>query len=160
MKKRDLLKLNGALTSIEGRPFSVKFSYFIAKNKVMIKNEFNILEEIRKPSEKYMEYDRKRAELASELADRDDKGQPKIENNNFVIIENFDKFKEMLESMKKTYSKAIKEQEQKMKDFEALLNENIDYCGPKIDFKDIPETIEPSVLEVLITTDLIIEEPK
>jgi seryl-tRNA synthetase len=158
MKKRDLLKLNGVLSSIEGRQFSVKFSYFIAKNKVMIKNEFAILEDLRKPSPDYIAYDTKRAELAHKYADKDEEGKPKIENNNFVIVEHVDEFKKELDELKKKSDKAIKKHEKKMKDFEDLLDEDIDYQGPKIDFKDIPKVVEPSVLEVLIEAGLIIEE--
>jgi hypothetical protein len=157
MKKRDLLKLNGALSSIEGRQFSVKFSYFIAKNKVAIKNEFDALEIARKPDPKYIEYDTKRAELAHKMADRDEKGQAMIVNNSFVIIEKVDEFKTELDKLKKEYSEAIQTQEKNLKDFEDLLNEEIEFRGPKIDLKDIPQTIEPSVLEVLITSNLIIE---
>lgn len=157
MKKRDLIKLQGALTTIEGRPFSVKFSYFVAKNKVMIKNEFAVLDGIRKPPAKYIEYDTKRAELAQKLADKEENGQPKIQNNNFIIVENVEEFKKQLDQLKATYSETIKEFEQKQKEFETLLDEEIVFAGPKIDLKDIPKEIEPSVLEVLLASDLIIE---
>jgi hypothetical protein len=158
MKKRDLIKLQGALTTIEGRTFTIKFSYFIAKNKIMIKNEFDVLNEVRKPSAEYIEYDTVRAELANRLADRTEDGKPKIENNNFIIVENVDEFKTEMDKLKYKYAKAIEDFEQKQKDFEALLEEEFEYQGPKIDFKDIPQNIEPSILEALIAADLIIEE--
>lgn len=157
MKKRDLIKLNGALASIEGRPASIKFSYFVAKNKIAIKEEFTLLDELRKPSSEYIEYDTQRAQLAQKLADRDEKGQVRIENNNFIIVEKVDEFKTELDKLKKKYSKFIKEHEKKMKEFESLLDEEITFSGPKIDLKDIPQTIEPSLLETLISANLIIE---
>ena len=91
MKNRELLDLYGALKSMESRKYNVKFSYFLAKNKVVIKDEYKILEEAGKPSEKFTEYDTKRAQLAHKYADRNENdGQPKVENNNFVIIKNAD----------------------------------------------------------------------
>ena len=152
-----MITLHQRLASLEGRKFSVKFSYFVAKNKVMIKDEYGALDEARKPDPKFTEYDAQRAKLAHELADRDDKGQPRIEGGNFVIVEKIEEFKEKLDSLKETYADAIKEQEQKNKDFEALLDEEIEYKGPKIDLKDIPEQVEPSVLEILIVAGLIID---
>jgi len=157
MKNRDMITLFQQLTTLEGRKFSVKFSYFVAKNKVMIKEEYGALDEARKPDPIYTEYDSKRAKLAHELSDKDVNGQPKIENGNFVIIENFEKFKKSLDELKEQYAEAIKEQEQRVKDFEALLDEEIEYKGPKIDLKDIPEQVEPSVLEILIVCGLIID---
>jgi len=159
MKNRELLGLHRTLISLEGRKSTVKFSYFIAKNKVMIKDECNILEETGKPSEKFSEYDGKRAKLANEFADKDEKKQPKIENGNFVIIEKVDKFKKELDKLKKEYETVIKEQDKKFKEFNALLDEEIEYKpGPKIALQDIPEQIEPAVLEILIIADLIIDE--
>lgn len=158
MKKKDLLGLNNALTMLEGRPYSVKFSYFIAKNKVLIKNEIEPLEEARKASPEFMEYDSKRAELALALADKDEKGQPKIENNNFIIVENIKKFQEDLEKLKDSYTNAISETEKRAKEFNELLEEEVtNYNGPKITLSDIPNSIEPKILEVFITCDLIQE---
>lgn len=158
MKKRDLISLHNSLTTLEGRPFSVKFSYFIAKNKVMLKNEFTALDVARKPDPKFVEFDTERAKLAHDMSDKDEKGQAKIENNNFIIVEKVNEFKDALEALKEKYSKAITDQEKNIKDFEAILNEEFEYKGPKIDFKDIPAGIEPSILEDLIIADLIIEE--
>ncbi len=157
MKNRDVLDLHEALTTIEGRRFSVKFGYFVAKNKVVLKNEYSALDEARKASPEFTEFDTKRATLAADNADKDEQGQPKIENNNFIIIEKFEEFKKALDDLKEEYADAIKEQEQKIKDFEVLLEEEVEYKGPKIDLKDIPEQIEPSVLESLIISDLIID---
>ena len=158
MKKRDLISLYNALTMIEGRPFSVKFSYFVAKNKVLLKSEFTALEEARKPDPKFVEFDTERAKMAHDMADKDENGQSKVENNNFIIVERVNEFKDSLDALTKKYSKVIKDQEQNVKDFEDILDEDFNYKGPRIDFKDIPAGIEASILEALIVADLIIEE--
>jgi hypothetical protein len=158
MKKKDLLSLNNALMMLEGRQFPVKFSYFIAKNKVLLKSEITALNEAQKPSAEFVAFDTARATLAHDLADRDEKGQARVENNNFIIIEKVDEFKEKLDALKKENEEVIKAQEQKIKDFGDLLEEDIKFDGPKVNFNDIPPTVEPSVLEALIVADLIIEE--
>jgi len=45
-----------------------------------------------------------------------------------------------------------------MKDFEELLNQEVEYDGTKVDLKDVPQTIEPAILETFILADLIIDE--
>ncbi len=158
MKKRDLLSLHNALKLIEGRQFAVKFSYFMAKNKVLLNNEISALDEVRKPADEFVKFDTARAELAHKYADRDEKGQPKIENNNFIIIEKVDEFKQLLDDLKDSNKKVIEAHDLKMKDFAEILDQDADFTGPKIDLKDIPQNIEPVFLEVLITADLIIDD--
>ena len=158
MKKRDLLNLNGALSVLESRQFSVKFSYFVAKNKVLLKDEINALDEAKRPSAEYLEYDQNRIELANSFADKNEDGNSRIENNNFVITENIVEFQSQVEKLKKEYDEHISTNEQKLKEFEDLLDTDVKYEGPKIKLLDIPDGIEPSVLAVLITADLIIDD--
>ena len=111
MKKRDLLNLYNALTSIEGKAFTTKFNYFIAINKSFMRDEIDALEMAKKPDPKFVEYDIERAKLAHEMADKDSNGQAIVENNNFIITEKFEEFKEALINLKSKYSKAIEDQE-------------------------------------------------
>jgi len=66
VKKRDLLRLHNAIHALEGKVFNVKFSYFIAKNKVAMRDEITALEEARKVSDEYKKYDTERATLAQQ----------------------------------------------------------------------------------------------
>lgn len=158
MKNRDLLNLHNILKSIEGRKATVKFSYFVAKNKILLKKEFDILEAVKKPDPKFVEYDTKRAELAHKYSDKLENGQPRIENGNFIITENLDIFKEELDKLKEIYKDVIYEYGQQIKDFDELLDRDVDFEGIKLDIKDIPEEIEPNVLEVLMRAGLLIEK--
>jgi hypothetical protein len=160
MKKKDLISLYNALKKVEGKQFSVKFSYFVAKNKVLLKDEITALEEAAKPNPKFLEFDEKRVKLASDMADRDENGKPKVQNNSFTITEKFNKFREELDALRKKYNQDIIDQEKSVKEFEDILNEDFNYKGTKIDFKNIPDEIEPSFLEILIVADLITEEQK
>ncbi len=158
MKNRDLLNLYNALKTIEGRQFTVKFSYFVAKNNIALKSDLEILDTVKKPTPEFIEYDTKRAKLAYDYADKSVNGKPRIENNNFIIVERVDEFKIELDKIKEEYKNVIAEQEQKVKDFESILDNEVEFTGVKIDLKDIPETIEPSILEVLMQTKMLIEE--
>ncbi len=155
MKNKDLVNLYQSLTLIEDRKYSVKFSFFVAKNKLSMKDDFSILEEARKPDVKFIEYDTKRAKLAFDMADKDEKGQPNVENNSFVIVENIEQFKTDLDALKKEYSAIIKKQQKNFDDYKELLEDDIEYTGLKIDIKDVPDEIEPAVLESLLVANLI-----
>ena len=158
MKNRDLLNLYNVLKKIEGRQFTVKFSYFVAKNKIALQNELEILDQVKKPSPDYIEYDTKRAKLAFEYADKTEQGKPRIENSNFIITERVDEFKTELDKLKEEYAKMIAEQDKKVKEFESVLDEDVKFDGVKVEMKDIPETIEPSILETFLQTNMIIEK--
>lgn len=158
LKRRDLVKLFNGLVSMEGRAFSVKFSYFLAKNKVALKDEITAIEEVRKASDEFRQYDIERARLAQEYADKNEDGSAKIYDNSFVITAKVDEFQKRLSELKSKYETVIKDHENKMVELEELLNDKVEFQGTKIDFKDIPDTIEPSLLEVFIIADLIIED--
>jgi len=67
MTKRDLLRLHNGISMLEGRQFSVKFSYFIAKNKVAMRDEIGALEEARKVSEEFKMFDNERTRMKTDL---------------------------------------------------------------------------------------------
>ena len=123
-----------------------------------MKSDLEILDSVKKPTPEFIEYDTKRAKLAYDLADKTENGKPRVENNNFIIIEKVDEFATELDKLKEEYKVAIKDQEQKIKDFESVLDDDVKFDGVKVDLKDIPETIEPTILETLIQTNMVIEE--
>jgi len=96
--------------------------------------------------------------MAQEYADKNEDGTAKIHENSFVITARAEEFQTDLAELRENNKDIIEEYESKMKEFEELLNGEVDFDGAKIDFKDIPSTIEPALLEVLILADLIIEE--
>jgi hypothetical protein len=155
LKKRDLMRLNNAISAIEGRKFSVKFSYFLAKNKIQLKEDISILEQLRLPSDEFKQYDADRAKLALDHADRNSDGSPKIDNQQFVITIQAGEFQESVSKLKEKYNEVIEQRNEQLKDFEEILEEKTTYSGATIDYKDIPDDIEPVVIEVLILAGLI-----
>jgi len=158
IKKRDLLRLYNAISLLEGRPFSVKFSYFIAKNKVAMRDEISALDVAKKVTDGFKSFDNERAKLAQKFADKNEDGSAKIQHNSFVITTNADLFQEELSILREEHADIITDREKQIEEFENLLDEDVDFKGLKLDFKDIPESIEPSMLEPLILADLIIDK--
>jgi hypothetical protein len=158
LKRKDLLSLSNGIALMEGRQFNVKFSYFIAKNKVALRDEMEAINEARKPNDGFKEFDAQRAKLAQEHSDKNDDGSSKIQDNSFVITALADVFQEKLKVLREKYAAPIKEYEGQMQQFNELLDDEVEFTGTMVDLKDIPPTIEPAILEVLILADLITDE--
>lgn len=109
LTRKDLLRLHNGISMMEGRQYSVKFSYFIAKNKVALRDEIVALEEARKASDGFKEYDGGRAKLAQEYSDKNEDGSAKIQDNSFVITARVDEFQSALAELRDKYAEPIKE---------------------------------------------------
>lgn len=159
MKKLDVLRLNEVFNRFGDMKYGVKFSYFLAKNRIAIKSEVEALDEARKPEQDFLDFELERVKLAQEYADKDSAGKPMVQNGAFVIVTKLDKFEKEMEKLKKKFKASIEQRESQMKEFEKLLSEEYIMSNPfKISFSELPDSIEPSVVEVLITADLIKEE--
>jgi len=103
IKKQELVDLWKVLQQLSKQVYPVRFSYFISKNKTIIKDEINILNELSKAGESFMVYDNKRAKLAYELADKDVHGKPLIQDSSYIILKNKEDFDLQLKSLIKEY---------------------------------------------------------
>lgn len=156
-KKSDILKVYSVLEQLSKGVHPVKFSYFIAKNKKVLKDEIEILKEFATPPEKYQEYDARRAELAKSLADTDHTGRPVVQNNTYIITQHKERFEKKLATLKDEYEETIKEFDEKFGQYKDLLEEVMEFNGHAIKVDDLPEKIEPSVIELFMDTGLLIE---
>ena len=156
-RKSDILKVYSALEQLSKGSYPVKFSYFIAKNKRVLKDEIELLKEFSMPNEKYKEYDTRRAELAKSLADNDQAGNPIIQNNSYIITKHKDRFNKKLELLKKEYEDVINEFDKKFRQYKELLNEEIEFNGHAIKLDDLPELVEPALIELFMDTGLLKE---
>ena len=158
MKRRTLLNLWQALGKLEGLKHDVRFSYFLAKNKVSIKPEIEALDEAQKPNAAYLEYEAKRIELAQEHSDKDANGSPKVHNGQFVIFDGRDKFELAIKKLKTKFKTAISTREKQLKEYEAFLGEDVETSLTKIRFTQLPAQIESSYLEIFIEADVIMDD--
>lgn len=152
MTRQQTIDLQAALKAVENLT-GAKFCYAITKNIAMIQSEVQTLKTIVKYSEKFTEYDGKRAELAKSMAKKDEKGEPTVQVVNgqatYVLIDQKE-FDKKLEVLKSQYKEAITEQEAKFKDLQKLLEEESDLKFHTIDQKDIPGNITAGQLSGII----------
>jgi ADP-heptose:LPS heptosyltransferase len=158
-KKGDLLVLWHVLEGMKHKKQNVKFSYFVAKNKIAIKQEVDALNEVSEASDAFKLYDTKRADLAAELADKLPDGvTPMTNNGQYVIKEKKEEFDKKLAELKEEFGASVKEREDQIKAFKDILEEEVEFKGHGIKIENLPSDVEPSVMEALLNTDLIIED--
>jgi hypothetical protein len=153
--KGDVLNLWIVLENFKPSVPNAQFSYFVVKNKRAIKDEVDSLNEAQEPSEAFKEYDQKRAELAMKFADKDSKGNPITQANQYKIEAEKDKFDKELIKLKKKYAKALEEREEQAKTFSKLLSEEIEFDGYQIDLGMLPPDTDVVTMEILFNTGLI-----
>jgi len=156
-KKSDIMKVYAVLEQMSKGVHPIKFSYFVAKNKKKLKDEVELLKELALPSEKFQEYDVRRAELAKSLADYDSSGRPIIRDNTYVIIKNKEEFDTKIDALKEEYEEAIKEFDEKIGAYKDILKEEMEFDGHAIRMEDLPEKIEPVLIELFMDTGLLQE---
>ncbi len=143
----------GVFSGLKG----AKFSYALVRTKDILKRELALLEESFKEKESFTEYDAKRIGIAKELCDKDEKGEPIIEQNKFKFSsENDIEFKKRLVDLQEEYKAVLEERTQQIDSFNKMLAEPIAYEIHKIAFKDVPEEITQEQMEILYP--MIIEE--
>lgn len=159
IQKGDLLQLQVVFEKLNVEKHPLKFSYFLAKNKSIIKKEVEILKELQKPSDGYNSFDKKRIMLAQDLAERvPGTDEPLIKNNAYIMGENKKKFEKELWGLKDVFKTVIKEFEKQVSDFKDILKEDFDFDnGYKIKIDNLPEYIEPHLIELFIKTGLLQE---
>lgn len=158
-KKGDLLNLWYIFEGLKHQKQNVKFSYFVAKNKIKLKGEVDALNEAQEAPETFQAYDTKRAGLAAEMADRiPQTEEPMTDNGQYVIKERKEEFDKALAELKEQFDEVIKAREEQVEKFKELLDEEVNLDGHKIKLEDIPQEIEPTILEAFIVADLIMDE--
>jgi len=155
-KKSDLLNLWYILESLKHQKQNTKFSYFLAKNKIAIKNEVDALNEASEASEAFKLYDQKRADLAASMADKvKETDEPMTSNGQYVIKEKKEDFEKGLEALKVEFKDCIDERTTQIEAFAEILKEEADFNGHSIKLDNLPADIEPAVMEGLLNVELV-----
>jgi hypothetical protein len=155
MKRRTLLNLWQAINKLEGLKHDVRFSYFLAKNKVALKPEIEAFEEAQKPQDDYIQFETKRVELAQTYADKDANGSPKVHNGQFVIFDKRDEFDAEIKKLKTKFKKAIDARNTQLEEYAKMLDEPVELELSKIKFRQLPPQIESAFLEIFIEAGII-----
>lgn len=159
VKKGDLLNLWYILEGLKHKKQNVKFSYFVAKNKLAIKGEVEALNEAQEAPEAFQLYDSKRAELAQSMADRiGDTDQPLTQNGQYVITKNKAEFEKQLAKLKEEFKKPLEDRQAQIEAFKEILDEEVEFKGHAIRLDNLPVDVEPAVMEGLLNVNLVVEE--
>ncbi|WP_010416044.1 hypothetical protein [Anaerophaga thermohalophila] len=146
----DLFRLKNAIQSVKEKG-SNKFKLPLILNEMKIDEHLKALEELRKPSEKFQEYEQKRRELILKHAELDEKGEIKLytqEGGNGQrardygfpnIVKNKKEFDEKNKALQEEYKEAIEKQKKASEEFEKTLSEQADIELKTIAFEDFPE---------------------
>ncbi len=137
--RTELENLYGLFTSLKDEKFNPKFSFFILRNLGLLEDEVNAINETRsKLHESIKEYDTERLELASNMADNDELGNPIIDNGAYKIVEKYVEFQNALKALQEKHKDAVIEFQKIESDIIDLLSEPVDQNIMKISYKDIP----------------------
>lgn len=153
MKRTNLIKLWNAL-NLFNDSYNAHFSYFIAINKNRLKTEIEIMEKLTKPSEQYIEFNKKREEIAKKYSAKDNDGKVVIIDNKYDIIDKIsfnNEFKELIGE----YTETIAEYNNQMKDYNDFIAEEVEIKTHSIKFENLPNKITPEVIELFIELDMI-----
>jgi hypothetical protein len=154
--KKELIKIWNTLEGLSNTQLNRRFSYGIVRNKKILKDEIESLQEAQTPGKDYQQYNIERITLCELLADKDEDGQAVHENGEYVFTENRAELDEKMKELVAKNKECIDDFQQKEKEFSSILAEEVELEVYKMSLDVFPETIEPTVLEVL--DDFISEE--
>lgn len=152
MTNQEIVNLFEALNGINLK--GVKFNYSVSKNIELLKKEINSFKESTKPSEEFAKYEKERTNLCVKHAEKDGKGKPIIENNEYKIT-NIEEFEKEIAELKEKNKEAIEARQAQLKEFEEFLTKENTITLFKIKVADIPADITTKQLTSIIS---LIEE--
>jgi len=150
MKNADLFSLKNAIQSVKEKG-SNKFKLPLILNEMKIDEHIKALEELRKPSDEFEEYQKKRRKLISVHAELDEgnniklyteeggKGERRYDYGIPNIVKDKKKYKEKNDALEEEFKEVIEKQNEKMKEFEKTLSEEAAIELKKIPFELFPE---------------------
>jgi hypothetical protein len=135
-----------------------KVAYALLRTSDKLKSEVKVFEEIIKPKKEFEEYNRKRQDLCTKYARKDENNQPVIINNQFVF-DNREAFDSEFDPLKAENEEAIEYRKKQEENYSKLLEDTITVSVHSISAKHL-ESIKPKVkvgqwrlLKRLITWD-------
>lgn len=140
------IKLPEFLEDLKKINLTGKVAYAIAKNRKLVENELEILQETLKESESFKKYQEERIELAKSHAKKDEKGNPVTETilqggnpvNSFVI-EDQKAWEQEFEALKEKHKEALNQRTEQENAFNLLMEEDSKLEFHKIEESEIPE---------------------
>lgn len=155
LTKTQIIETFNALTVLQDIK-GTKFSYFVLKNLAILDKEMKKLEVEVKPSEKYLEWDKKRSELCKTFSQKDSEGNPVVQNKRYVIA-NKETFDKELDKLKFGYNTIIKEHETRVNEFQKNLSRSkVELSLHGLASENLPDELTANqlkVVELFLTTN-------
>jgi hypothetical protein len=156
IKREKLISMWGLVNRLTNEKTSVKFHYLMLKNKRLIEPEMQSLQSAQQPPDEFKEFEAKRMAACNEACEKKD-GKPKIENGNFVILEEKRaEFDATLQKLKDEYKEVLEKITDNQKQFADLIEEEIEIDLLKIPMSIVPQSMLGADVDLLF--DLIDED--
>ena len=158
LTNKDLIELWNVFNCFKEK-VPVKFSYFLSRNKNMIKHDIKIMQAECIIPDAFFDYEEKRVAIAKKYSTKDDNGNPVIEDNvvKFDDKGRFD-YEVELKKLNEEYKDTLEEKEKIDKIFEEISNNLIsDYQFYKLKLENYPELIDQKFMDIFVKFDLIME---
>ncbi len=150
MIKRELFNFYYALMSLADVQGNFKWSYGIAKNIKLMKDEVAVFKKLLDMSEDFAKYENERIGLAKKYSEKDEKGEAIIIGQEYKIIDG-KRFNAELVPLQKRYKKAIEERKNQLNELNELLKEEAETKSfYKIKLCDTPDSITPIQMAIIL----------
>lgn len=144
MKKKDVINLFIALSTLPATK-GAKFSYAVAKNLSVLKDEVISLESGLKILDESKEYEKARLELLKSYAEKDENNNPVTKNNGkeFVIVDQ-EKFEKEFEDLKVEHASGYTVRQKQIDEYEEMLEEEATVDIFKVKLANVPDDVTPA----------------
>ncbi|MDD5651687.1 MAG: hypothetical protein PHF86_14930 [Candidatus Nanoarchaeia archaeon] len=132
------------------RTYWQKFVYAISRNTDSFGIVIKAIKKVLDPSKEYIEYDKKRFELAQKYADLDKDGKPVINGNSYIVRQNRDKFDREIDVLLKEYKTPIDNQNKLKDNMPQFLETEEEISCYKIKSEWVPLTLNAQQLRALL----------
>lgn len=149
MKRIDIKNIKECLDGI--KKGSIKFLIVIEKNKQLLTPDYITTKAIYDLTylEEYREVEEERVRILKEYSNKDANGEAIVKGNNYDLDKTKSlEFQEAITNFSTKYKEEIKIQEERLKEVESFLNEEIDINLLKINLEEFPDEYI-SLLETL-----------
>lgn len=97
---------------------------------------------------KFQEFTKKSNELIVKYADRDEQGNPIVENNNYKITEQIAEFKQENETLYKEYEEVLKSRQQKIQESVQYLDVPLEFSLIVMPISKFPDKTAPAIVGI------------
>ncbi len=150
LKRSKVIEIYQNISKVLGLK-GVKLAYAVVKTIKKLEGEFQVLQEIMKPSEEMKLFYIERENLCETYCIKDKVGKSVIENGKYMGLDNCEQFQIKIKALIQKYNADIKVQEEKDKEYQKLLDEEVEVEIYQVNIEDIPNdaTVEQMIILIL-----------